>query len=101
MLKSLHKKLQSNGGDCNKLYVTKLREIDLWLFHKEVTGSNPNIFKNVSDMIEDNPEALEETNRAAPAQHIKGDIIEVKTEVKMAVREIDEYDTVVGEEDAL
>ena len=64
-------KIQSKGGDCNKIYVTKLREIDLWLFHKEVTGSNPNIFKNVSDMIEDNPEALEATNEAALAQHTK------------------------------
>ena len=81
------KKLQSKG--------------DLWFLYKEVTGRKSAIVKKVSDLIEDNPEALEETNRAAPAQHIKGDIIEVKTEVKMAVREIDEYDTVVVEEDAL
>ena len=69
LAKKTAQKLQSKGGDCNKLYVTKLREIDFWLFHKEVTGSNPNIVKNVSDMIEENPEALEATNEAALAQH--------------------------------
>ena len=29
--------LRSKGGDCNNLYVTKLKEIDLWFFYKEVT----------------------------------------------------------------
>ena len=70
-------KLWSKGGDRNKLYVPKLRAIAFWFFYREVTGKNSTIVKNVSDIIEDNPESLEETNGEEISQHVKDDNIEV------------------------
>ena len=79
-------KLLSKSGDCNQLYVTKLKAIDSWFFHKEFTGRKSTIVKKVSDMIEDNHEGLEATNEAALSQHIKDNNLEINMEVAMAVR---------------
>ena len=38
-------KLQSKGGECNKLYVPELRSINFWIFFREVTGINATIVK--------------------------------------------------------
>ena len=37
--------LRSKGGDCKKIYVPKLKEIDFWLFYKEFTGIKSTIVK--------------------------------------------------------
>ena len=94
-------KLWSKGGDCNKLYVPKLRAIAFWFFYREVTGKNSTIVKKKSDIIEDNPEALDATNGDEIALHIKGDNLEVNMEVATEVGEIDEDDIEVGEDEAL
>ena len=52
--------------------------------------------EKVSDTIEDNPEALEATNKAQLGQNIKDDNLEVDMKVEMTVGEIDEDDTEVG-----
>ena len=39
-------KLQIKGGDCNKIYVPKLKAIAfLWIFFREVTGRNSTMVK--------------------------------------------------------
>ena len=55
-------KLWRKGGDRNKLYVTKIKAISFWFLYREVTGRKSTIVKTVSDLIEDNTEALEATN---------------------------------------
>ena len=89
-------KLRSKSGDYNKLYVPKLKAIYFWLFYIEVTGRNSTIVKKYYDIIEDNPEALEATNRAALDLQIKDGNLEVNLEVEMLVGEIDEDNTEVG-----
>ena len=44
-------KLWSKGGECNNLYLPKLKAIYLWLFYKEVTGRKSTIVKKVSDIL--------------------------------------------------
>ena len=78
-------KIWSKGGDCNKLYVPKLKAISLWFFYRKVTGINPTIVKKVSDIIEDNPEAPEATMEAALAQNSKGNNLELNMEVAIPV----------------
>ena len=90
--KATHK-LKSKGSDFNKIYVTKLKAIDFLFFHKKVTQRKSIIMGKVSDMIEDNSEALEATNKAPSDQHIKGNNIRANTELEMEVGEIYEYYT--------
>ena len=94
-------KIWSKGGDWKNLYVPKIKAIPFWFLYTEVTGRKSTMLENVSDIIEDNHEALEATTEAALAQYIKDDNIELTMEVAMIVREIDEGDTAVGGEEEL
>ena len=76
-------KLWSKGGDCNKLYVNKVRATSFWFFYKEANGRNYTILKKVSNLIEDNTKALEETNGVSIAQHIKDNNIGVQMKDKI------------------
>ena len=40
-------KLQSKGGECNKLYVPELKAIAFWFFYRDFTGGNTTILKKL------------------------------------------------------
>ena len=61
----------SNGGDCKKLYIPKLKEIAFWFLYMEATGKKSTTVKKVSDIIKEITDYLEATNEATLAIHIK------------------------------
>ena len=89
-------KLQSKGGDLNKLYATKPKAIYFWLLYREVTGRNSTFAKKRFWYNWRSPEAMEATNKAALAQHINDYNLGVNMEAERTVGEIDEDDTEVG-----